>query len=113
MSDQAIAQPNAQHVICPNCVAQFRAIPVQVQGLLLAAGYTPPYLEPTAVSLDLPEPAGWASRNVLDGKTRFEKLPVQSLQPGVYEHTQLYTADQMREYARATQAFLAQQAEPA
>lgn len=45
--EAAIAQetePNNEHVICPNCTTQFRAIPVQVQSLLLAAGYEPPFL---------------------------------------------------------------------
>jgi hypothetical protein len=30
-------------VICPNCNHQFRAIPVQVQRLLLSAGIDPPF----------------------------------------------------------------------
>lgn len=30
-------------VICPSCAHQFRAIPTQVQRLLLAAGYEPPF----------------------------------------------------------------------
>lgn len=36
--------PDPEKVICPACVTQFRAIPTQVQGLLLAAGYEPPFL---------------------------------------------------------------------
>ncbi len=30
-------------VICPNCVHQFRAIPVQVQQLMLSVGLEPPF----------------------------------------------------------------------
>lgn len=37
------AEPDNTQVICPKCCHQFRAIPVQVQDLLLAAGYTPPF----------------------------------------------------------------------
>lgn len=33
-------------VICPACTHQFRAIPPQVQGLLLASGHEPPFLPP-------------------------------------------------------------------
>lgn len=40
-----LKQPNAQEVICPNCSHQFRAIPVQVQDLLKAAGYEPPFTD--------------------------------------------------------------------
>lgn len=36
--------PNNEHVICPGCAHQFRAIPVQVQQLLLSAGHEPPFL---------------------------------------------------------------------
>jgi hypothetical protein len=39
-----MSEPNNEEVICPHCAYQFRAIPVQVQGLLTAAGYEPPYL---------------------------------------------------------------------
>jgi hypothetical protein len=39
-----MSEPNNEEVICPHCAHQFRAIPVQVQGLLTAAGYEPPYL---------------------------------------------------------------------
>lgn len=35
--------PNDDHVICPNCVNQFRAVPVNVQKLLNDAGYCAPY----------------------------------------------------------------------
>ena len=41
-------EPNNTEVICPNCTHQFRAIPVQVQQLLLAHGVEPPFLESSA-----------------------------------------------------------------
>lgn len=34
-----------EQVICPKCAHQFRAISVQVQDLLLAAGYKPPFMQ--------------------------------------------------------------------
>jgi hypothetical protein len=40
---QAPEQPNDTDVICPNCTHQFRAIPEQVQRLMLAAGFEPPF----------------------------------------------------------------------
>lgn len=40
--------PNDAEVICPKCVHQFRAIPVQVQRLMLMAGFEPPFTEPPA-----------------------------------------------------------------
>ncbi len=36
-------QPDPSQVICPNCTHQFRAIPVDVQQLMLAAGFEPPF----------------------------------------------------------------------
>jgi hypothetical protein len=42
--------PNDTEVICPACTHQFRAIPVQVQGLLKAAGYEPPFLDGPAAA---------------------------------------------------------------
>ena len=39
-------EPNNDHVICPNCVHQFRAIPVNVQRLMLDAGFEPPFTHP-------------------------------------------------------------------
>lgn len=35
--------PDDTKVICPGCCRQFRAIPVQVQQLMLAAGFEPPF----------------------------------------------------------------------
>ena len=40
----ASQEPNADEVICPNCCNQFRAIPVNVQRLLLDAGVEPPFI---------------------------------------------------------------------
>lgn len=52
-------------VICPACTHQFRAIPVNVQALLLAAGYEPPFFgelpvggKPLAVGDKVCTPAG-------------------------------------------------------
>ena len=38
--------PDDAEVICPGCAHQFRAIPVQVQRDMLAAGFEPPFLAP-------------------------------------------------------------------
>ena len=38
--------PNNDEVICPSCTAQFRAIPVNVQRLMLDAGFEPPFTAP-------------------------------------------------------------------
>ena len=56
------ASPNNDEVICPSCTRQFRAIPVNVQHLLLDAGFAPPFMQlaaPTQVGEypKLPEPA--------------------------------------------------------
>jgi hypothetical protein len=37
---------NLDHVICPNCVHQFRAIPKNVQRLMLDASFEPPFTTP-------------------------------------------------------------------
>jgi hypothetical protein len=36
-------QPNDDEVICPNCTHQFRAIPVNVQHLMIDGGIEPPF----------------------------------------------------------------------
>ena len=38
--------PNNDEVICPNCVHQFRAIPQNVQQLMLDVGFKPPFTNP-------------------------------------------------------------------
>ena len=38
--------PNNDEVICPNCAHQFRAIPQNVQQLMLDAGFKPPFTTP-------------------------------------------------------------------
>ena len=48
------AEANNDEVICPNCCNQFRAIPVNVQQLMLDAGFEPPF---TSVSLLSKDPA--------------------------------------------------------
>lgn len=48
---QPSATPNNDEVICPNCAHQFRAIPVNVQRLMLDAGFEPPFTaQPSAQS---------------------------------------------------------------
>jgi hypothetical protein len=47
-------------VICPACVHQFRAIPVQVQSLMLAAGFEPPF---TAAPQSVQQAAATESAN--------------------------------------------------
>ena len=47
---------NADEVICPNCAHQFRAIPENVQSLLLASGHEPPFTTPPAAPV-VPQPA--------------------------------------------------------
>lgn len=51
-------------VICPACCNQFRAIPVQVQRLMLDAGFEPPFLEPAHPPAALPEPVAYIYRTV-------------------------------------------------
>lgn len=59
-------------VICPACCNQFRAIPVQVQRLLLDAGIDPPFLEPAHPPAALPKTPGdpklydWMRREITD-----------------------------------------------
>ena len=51
MGAQPAAEPVApddQAVICPRCACQFRAIPVDVQRLMLDAGFEPPFKAPPA-----------------------------------------------------------------
>jgi len=36
-------EPNNDEVICPNCTTQFRAIPVNVQAMLIESDYEPPF----------------------------------------------------------------------
>ena len=51
-------ETNADEVICPNCAHQFRAIPENVQSLLLASGHEPPFTASPAAPA-APVPAGW------------------------------------------------------
>lgn len=48
--------PNNDHVICPACVHEFRAIPVNVQKMMIDAGFEPPFMEPVKQ-----EPVAWIS----------------------------------------------------
>lgn len=44
--DNEAAAVNDTEVICPNCCHQFRAIPMQVQSLLVESGHQPPFVGP-------------------------------------------------------------------
>lgn len=67
-------QPNSDEVICPGCAHQFRAIPVNVQQLMLDAGFEPPFTGPPATS-----PGALAAfrqavlRNRCDGESEFAR----------------------------------------
>ena len=39
------------------------------------------------------EPTAWISQNTMTGVDRYARVPIQSLQPGVYKHTPLYCID--------------------
>jgi hypothetical protein len=59
---QERVEPDQTQVICPKCCHQFRAIPTQVQSLLLGAGFEPPFLghqisEPRREPVEYP--VGW------------------------------------------------------
>ena len=41
------------------------------------------------------EPCCWESFNVVSQKPFYGKLPMQSLQPGVYQHKKLYSENQV------------------
>jgi len=55
----ASVEPNNEEVICPACTHQFRAIPVQVQQLMLKAGFEPPFTQEPA------HPAGQEAEQAL------------------------------------------------
>ncbi len=44
----------------------------------------------------LPEPDAWLSHDNITGKDHYDKLPVQSMQPGVYAHQRLYAEETVR-----------------
>jgi hypothetical protein len=56
-----LVEANCDEVICPNCCNQFRAIPVNVQQLMLDAGFEPPFKTYPAV-----EPVNEWKEAVLD-----------------------------------------------
>ena len=60
-SEQA-SEVNNDKVICPNCCNQFRAVPVNVQALLLASGHEPPFVAP-------PQPAGEQTMRTILGES--------------------------------------------
>lgn len=45
---EPVARPDDNKVICPACVHQFRAIPVNVQKLMIDAGFEPPFYQPAS-----------------------------------------------------------------
>lgn len=53
----------------------------------------------TANLPEFPEPSAWVNFNVLTQKERLDRLPITTLQPGVYQHKKLYSEEQMRAYA--------------
>lgn len=53
-------EANNDEVICPNCCTQFRAIPVNVQKLMLDAGFEPPFKGTRNVSTPA-EPVAWVT----------------------------------------------------
>lgn len=55
-------EPSNDDVICPNCAAQFRAIPVNIQTALRACGFAEPFME-FAVTVD-------ESQSVADAATK-------------------------------------------
>jgi hypothetical protein len=73
--------PETDKVICPNCVHQFRAIPVDVQKLMLDAGFEPPFTTPPApaqepVIQDWMKPDALCDRSCLYACTEgFTKFP--------------------------------------
>jgi hypothetical protein len=60
----AQAEPVASKVICPACCYTFRAIPQDVQKLMLDAGFEPPFTEP-AQSVDAERLAYLISENAM------------------------------------------------
>ena len=46
-------KPDNDKVICPECTNQFRAIPQNVQTLMLAAGFEPPFTTPPAAAVSV------------------------------------------------------------
>lgn len=50
-----------------------------------------------ATAITKQEPAAWISFCVLNQKEYFDRLPIQSIQPGVYKHTPLYAAPRQEE----------------
>ena len=48
-----------------------------------------------------PEPVAWISHDVVTGVDRYDRLPIQSIQPGRYKYTRLYDAGTLAaEYRR-------------
>ena len=45
--------------------------------------------------IQLPEPTWWLTHDVLTKRNRIDRMPIQSLQPGVMQHTAMYTADEV------------------
>lgn len=50
---------------------------------------------------ELPEASAWVNFNVLTQKESIGRLPITSLQPGVYQHKRLYSEEQMTAHAIA------------
>jgi len=54
--------------------------------------------------IQLPEPTWWLTHDVLTKRNRIDRMPIQSLQPGVMQHTAMYTADEVAAHLRALDA---------
>lgn len=66
-------EPHDDEVICPNCCTQFRAIPVNVQNLMLDAGFEPPFTHPASPAQPAAPAAKlvkchWCSGTGIDGE---------------------------------------------
>ena len=62
---------------------------------------------------ELPEPTAWRTYDNLLKRARYNAVPITSMQPGIYSHTQMFTEDQMYAYVDADRAMRAAQAAPA
>lgn len=63
--------PDNEAVICPACCHQFRAIPIQVQTLMIDAGFVPPFVEPP-----IPQQASLISWAVEQWRREVEQRPL-------------------------------------
>lgn len=62
--------PNNDEVICPQCCNQFHAIPVNVQKLMIEAGFEPPFTH-------APQPLGAQVRRAIKAEDALRALQEQ------------------------------------